>query len=166
MPPVAGTRVIDRIVFLFHPACWAMSDAPDPGYLETYGVRRSWWYAARNRERRVVALQKEFISAMRPNELLYLHPIGDSGLMRDLERHALDTLGDRCLVERGAGSTEPAGLDGVPEPIRQAILMLIAQLYEHRGEEVADEDMAPKQPPLGARMLLAPFRVARLSTLN
>ena len=121
MSAVARRRVIDRIVFLFHPACWAMSDAPDPEYLETYGVRRSWWYAARNRERRVVALQKEFIAAMRPGELLYLHPIGDSGLMRDLKRHALDTLGDRCLVERGAVITEPAGLDGVPEPIRHVL---------------------------------------------
>lgn len=54
----------------------------------------------------------------------------------------------------------------VPEPIRQAILMLIAQLYEHRGEEVADDAMAPRQLPLGARMLLGPFRVARLRALN
>ena len=121
MPAVARTRVIDRIVFLFHPACWAMAEAPDSEYLATYGVRHSWWYAARNRERRIVALQKEFISAMQPNELLYLHPIGDSGLMRDLERHALDTLGDRCLVERGAVITEPAGLDGAPEPVRHVL---------------------------------------------
>ena len=121
MPPVVRSRVIDRIVFLFHPACWAMSEAPDPEYLATYGVRRSWWYAARNRERQVVVLLQEFISAMHPNELLYLHPIGDSGLMRDLERHALDTLGDRCLVERGAVITEPAGLTGVPESIRRVL---------------------------------------------
>ena len=121
MPVVARTHVIERIVFLFHPACWAMAETPDPEYLATYGVRRSWWYAARNRERRVVAMQKEFIAAMRPNELLYLHPIGDSDLMRDLERHALATLGDRCLVERAAGITEPAGLAGVPEPIRHVL---------------------------------------------
>ena len=121
MPSVVHTRVIDRIVFLFHPACWAMTDAPDPGYLETYGIRRSWWYAARNRERQVIAKQKEFITSMRPSELLYLHPIGDSGLMRDLERHALATLGDRCLVERGAAITEPAGLADVREPIRHVL---------------------------------------------
>ena len=116
MPHAAA--VIERIVFLFHPACWAMTESPDPDYLETYGVRRSWWYAARNQERRVVAAQEEYISAMRPNELLYLHPIGASALMQDLERHAVAELGDRCLVERGQVITAPAGLDGVVEPIR------------------------------------------------
>jgi len=50
----------------------------------------------------------------------------------------------------------------VPEPIRQAILMLIAQLYEHRGEDLA---MLDPMPP-GARNLLSPFRVARLRALN
>ena len=119
MPPAA--TVIERIVFLFHPACWAMTDAPDPDYLETYGVRRSWWYAARNQERRVVARQKAFISAMRPTELLYMHPIGTSDVMRDLERHSVAALGDRCLVERGGVITEPAGLAGVSEPIRHVL---------------------------------------------
>lgn len=52
----------------------------------------------------------------------------------------------------------------VPEPIRQAILTLIAQLYEHRGE--AGDAMTPKHLPLGARMLLAPFRIARIGALN
>ncbi len=54
----------------------------------------------------------------------------------------------------------------VPEPIRQAILMLVAQLYEHRGAGVADKQMMREQMPLGARMLLSPFRVARLRALN
>ena len=102
MPAVACTRVIDRIVFLFHPACWAMAETPDSEYLATYGVRHSWWYAARNRERRIVALQKEFISAMRPNELLYLHE-SDGFLATEFnltfDREAVSVTGT-CVGER------------------------------------------------------------------
>ncbi len=59
-----------------------------------------------------------------------------------------------------------AGMADVPEPIRQAILAHIAQLYEYRGDEMADDASAQKQMPIAARALLGPFRVARVRALN
>ena len=35
------TTRIYRIDFIIHPCCWALSDKPDPNYLETYGVLAS-----------------------------------------------------------------------------------------------------------------------------
>jgi uncharacterized phiE125 gp8 family phage protein len=43
----------------------------------------------------------------------------------------------------------------VPAPIREAILELVADLYEHRGEQ-------PRELPLAALALLAPYRVLKI----
>jgi uncharacterized phiE125 gp8 family phage protein len=47
------------------------------------------------------------------------------------------------------------GADGVPAPLRSAILAIVTFLYEHRGE-------APAELPQDALALLAPYRVLRV----
>lgn len=60
----------------------------------------------------------------------------------------------------GVGITVDAGFgvtpDSVPEPLRQAILLLVGHWYAHRGD-----DSAP-QLPAGVAALLAPYRAVRL----
>ncbi len=53
----------------------------------------------------------------------------------------------------------PSSVD-VPAPLRQAIMMLTAHWYEHRG--AVGHDMAGTVPPLGFDALIAPYRVLSL----
>ena len=111
---------IDRIFFLVHPCCWSMHGGDPPSaYLEQYGVPLSHWYSALNWERRVNQLQKQFISSMRADEALVVYPIGDSQAMRDLEEHAAQTLGRRCIVLKSPICAEPAALHETDEPIKR-----------------------------------------------
>lgn len=48
----------------------------------------------------------------------------------------------------------------VPAPLRQAIMMLVAHWYEHRG--AVGHDMAGTVPPLGFDALIAPYRILTL----
>lgn len=60
----------------------------------------------------------------------------------------------------GIGITVTAGFgtapEQVPEPLRQAVLLLVAHWYAHRGDEAAP------QVPASVMALLAPYREARL----
>ena len=53
----------------------------------------------------------------------------------------------------------PSSID-VPAPLRQAIMMLVAHWYEHRG--AVGHDMAGTVPPLGFDALIAPYRILSL----
>ncbi len=53
----------------------------------------------------------------------------------------------------------PSSLE-VPAPLRQAIMMLVAHWYEHRG--VVGHDMAGAIPPHGFDALVAPYRILSL----
>ena len=53
----------------------------------------------------------------------------------------------------------PSGVD-VPAPLRQAIMMLAAHWYEHRG--AVGHDLAGSVPPLGFDALVAPYRIVSL----
>ena len=53
----------------------------------------------------------------------------------------------------------PSGVD-VPSPLRQAIMMLVAHWYEHRG--AVGHDLATALTPQGFDALIAPYRVIRL----
>ncbi len=53
----------------------------------------------------------------------------------------------------------PSSVD-VPGPLRQAILMLVAHWYEHRG--AVGHDLAVLVAPLGFEALIAPYRVLSL----
>ena len=53
----------------------------------------------------------------------------------------------------------PSSVD-VPAPLRQAIMMLVAHWYEHRG--VVGHDQAVNVPPLGFDALIAPYRILSL----
>ena len=49
--------------------------------------------------------------------------------------------------------------DRVPEPIRQAILMLVSHLYENREATTVGTNFFIQQAPMAYHALLAPFRV-------
>jgi len=53
----------------------------------------------------------------------------------------------------------PTGID-VPAALRQAIMMLVAHWYEHRG--AVGHDLAGHVPPLGYDALIAPYRIRSL----
>ena len=109
---------ITRIHFLIHPCCWAMSDAPDPDYLKTYGVLASEWYAARNLERKVNRRQKELIESLGPDEAMVVYPIGRSEPMRELIAAGRRQLDSRCIVLESLVCSAPAQLLDMQEPIR------------------------------------------------
>ena len=48
----------------------------------------------------------------------------------------------------------------VPAPLRQAVMMLVAHWYEHRG--AVGHDMAGAVPPHGFDALIAPYRILSL----
>jgi uncharacterized phiE125 gp8 family phage protein len=48
----------------------------------------------------------------------------------------------------------------VPSPLRQAIMMLVAHWYEHRG--AVGHDLAGEVPPHGFHALIAPYRILNL----
>ena len=60
----------------------------------------------------------------------------------------------KIILEAGY-SAEP---DNIPMPIRQAMMLIIARNYEHRG----DEDGAMQPIPLMAQALLMPYQEVRL----
>ena len=53
----------------------------------------------------------------------------------------------------------PTSID-VPAPLRQAIMMLVAHWYEHRG--AVGHDLAGEVPPHGFHALIAPYRILTL----
>jgi uncharacterized phiE125 gp8 family phage protein len=53
----------------------------------------------------------------------------------------------------------PSSID-VPAPLRQAIMMLVAHWYEHRG--AVGHDMSLDQTPLGFDSLITPYRILSL----
>jgi len=57
----------------------------------------------------------------------------------------------------GVGATASA----VPEPLRQAVRLTLAALYENRGD-VSDPAENPGLLPLAAQALVAPWRMGRL----
>ena len=114
----AQTTHIDKIYFLIHPCCWSMADSPTPEYLETYHVRPSEWFAARNLEQETNRKQKELIQSMGPNEVLIIYPIGQSKPMLDLIATGERELGPRCIVQQAPCCEAPAQLRDMSEPIR------------------------------------------------
>lgn len=48
----------------------------------------------------------------------------------------------------------------VPAPLRQAVMMLVAHWYEHRG--AVGHDLAVAVPPFGFDALIAPYRILSL----
>lgn len=53
----------------------------------------------------------------------------------------------------------PSGVD-VPSPLRQAIVTMVAHIYEHRGP--AGHDLAGHIPPASVHALIAPYRILKL----
>lgn len=82
-------------------------------------------------------LPPRIVAGLRPQAALY-----DNGIEID--------------VTAGYGVTSLA----VPAPLRQAILMLVAHWFEHRG--AVGFDQAGDVAPLGVEALIAPYRVRSL----
>jgi uncharacterized phiE125 gp8 family phage protein len=59
-------------------------------------------------------------------------------------------------VTSGYGATSV----DVPSPLRQAVMMLVAHFYEHRG--AVGHDLAGEVPPHGFHALIAPYRILSL----
>ena len=114
-----STTRIDRVCFLIHPCCWAMSERPDSNYLATYGVLASEWYAARNHERVVNQRQKDFIESLGTTDALVIYPIGESEAMKDLIATAHRHLGARCVIVQCPVREPPSQLKGMASPIRR-----------------------------------------------
>lgn len=98
--------------------------------------------------------------------LLSIDAVTAGGVALDASRRDADTAAGEIRLPRGA--IVPAGTiavsltagfgaaSDVPAPIRQALLMILAHLYEQRGTE------HPPPLPLTLRALLAPYREVRL----
>lgn len=115
-PPVK----LERLFWLIHPVCWQMNGGTVPsGYLEKSGglTAENFLYSL-EWEKRVNAAQKKFMDEMKPYEALIIYPISRSPPMLDLERHAEQTLGRRCLIMRRESVNEPKVLHGMKQPIR------------------------------------------------
>ena len=70
---------IDRVFFLIHPACWALSNGrPDLAELQRQGTRRASFFAAEHWEQRVIELQKKFIGSLGQCDAMVIYPIGDT----------------------------------------------------------------------------------------
>jgi hypothetical protein len=118
---LAGIRpvAINKFYFLFHPVCWGMGmRGEDPPPLPE-GVKREDYLACYEWEKEVNQRQKDFISEMKPNEALLVFPIGAGESMLDLERHAQDELGRRCVFVREVHPDPPEAWGDIEEPIRQ-----------------------------------------------
>ena len=114
-------RQINKVFFLIHPCCWALTDEPGAEYMETTGVLPSEWYAARNLEREVNRKQKEFIQRMGADEVLIIFPSGDSAPMRELIATAERELGERCLIPQPPVRAVPPQMLEMEEPIRHFV---------------------------------------------
>lgn len=87
------------------------------------------------------------------------------------DQYRVDTTAHQGFVERAYGVIWPAvrdqartivvtyvaGYAQIPEPIRQAILLLVGHFYENREAVVIGQ--APTELPMGVDALLFPFRV-------
>ena len=110
---------IDKLYFLIHPTCWSMGMKGDDPPAAISSDLKPHYLACYAREKKTLVRQKEFIGAMKPNEALILYPIGDCREMLDLERHATETLGDRCIVVRTKVVAPPAAWAKLGNPIEQ-----------------------------------------------
>jgi hypothetical protein len=123
---------IDRVFFLIHPACWALSDGrPDLAALQQLGTRRASFFAAEHWEQRVIELQKTFIESLGQRDAMVIYPIGDTPAMCSLIETARTHLGDRCIVQQASINVEPAALHDMTEPIRH---FLEDEVLEGRDE--------------------------------
>jgi hypothetical protein len=96
------------------------------------------------------------------------------GSVFDPDNYTVDTVGPRGRVVLKNGATWPTTIlrktngikitatygygddsDDVPKPIKQALLLMVAKLYENRGDDAAGEAMTI---PDTAQMLLMPYR--------
>ncbi len=108
---------IEKFYFLFHPVCWRSFGEMPPA-----GADKELWASCYQRELVVNEQQKQFISDMPQNAVLIVFPIGESAAMRELEEHASQTLGRRCLIVRRQGWDPPAAWAELKNPIEQFLL--------------------------------------------
>lgn len=108
---------IDKIYFMIHPCCWAMSpNGPLVQDIESH-VPVSSWHTSLLWEQEVNKKQKEFISNMGPREALVIYPIGNTSAMHDLIMHAEHTVGPRCVIQKAPFPQVPDPLYKMSKPI-------------------------------------------------
>ena len=110
----AERQRIDKLYFLFHPCCWQTLGEKPP-----VGQDPELWTACYKWERRANEDQKQLISRMKPNEALILFPIGSTTAMRELEEHAVNTLGRRAVIVRRGGPNPPRAWEQLASPFER-----------------------------------------------
>lgn len=114
-PPIQ----IDKFYLMYHPVCWGMGMRGDEPPPLPAGVKREDYLACYEWEKQVNQRQKDFMSRMKQNEALVMFPIGGSEPMLDLERHAENVLGRRCVFVRGSHPDPPVAWSELEDPVRQ-----------------------------------------------
>jgi len=102
---------IQKFYFMFHPVCWRSFGATPPPKAD-----KKLWAACYHQEVKVNEKQKQFINALKPDAVLVIFPIGRSGAMRELEDHATQALGRRCIIVRRDAWAPPAAWGMLPKP--------------------------------------------------
>jgi uncharacterized phiE125 gp8 family phage protein len=88
------------------------------------------------------------------------------------DQYALSLYGDSRLITPAYGATWPStqavadavkvryvtGYANCPKAAKAALLLIVANLYEHRGEAIVDSRIAAAQVPLGALVLLSTIK--------
>jgi hypothetical protein len=106
-------QTISKITWFMHPYCWSMTGDNVPA-----GADPELWTACLAWERRNHTQYLAMISNMKPDEAAIIYPIGNSEPMRELKKHAKETLKDRCLIIT-RNSVDPTFLKDVKDPIRR-----------------------------------------------
>ena len=88
---------INKMFFMFHPVCWSQGIDANGQPPET-AANKEAYMRCYEWEKKVLLKEKELFKSMKPDEMLFLFPVGSSPAMKDLEDAALAALGDRCII--------------------------------------------------------------------
>ncbi len=128
--------MIDKLVFLIHPLCYAgcedegrcpMPEASFRAYLEY--------------ERKIWVKWNEAISKLASKEALVLLPIGSTKSQRALEEQAQNVLGARCVVVRATASVSGEFLPGLDDAFKTGVADDLVAAFQARGYEWPAQDM-------------------------
>lgn len=88
---------INKMYFMFHPTCWSQAVDANGQPPETVADKEAFMRCY-EWEKKVIERQKAFFKTMKPDEMLFLFPIGTSPAMLSLQDAAFEALGDRCII--------------------------------------------------------------------
>ncbi|MCK5733783.1 MAG: hypothetical protein KAI38_06325 [Candidatus Latescibacteria bacterium] len=128
--------MIDKLVFLIHPLCYAGCEDEGRCPMPEASFRAYVEY-----ERTILPKWIEGLSQLAPNEALVLLPIGRTKSQRALEEGAQEVLGARCVVVRAAPSVSGAFLPGLDDAFKTGVAEDLMAAFQARGYEWRAQDM-------------------------